>query len=154
MALKFERARQNQRDAIDRLMVRAFTPYVQKLRSKEQAGPYPSLGAAIEHGEYYVAIDGSDIVGVVEIKLVGDELKIDQVGVDPSRQGDGIGGWILGRTEDLARRLGANAITMFTAEIMTDLLRFYTRHGFAETGRGLPPHGKDSVLRVFMRKDL
>ena len=135
-------------------MVRAFTPYVQKLKSKPKAGPYPDLGAAIERGEYYVTIDGTDIVGVIEIKLIGDALKIDQVSVDPSRQGDGIGGWIIGQTEELAKRLGARAMTMYTAEIMSDLLRFYNRHGFVETGRGLPPHGGDSQVRVFMRKDL
>ena len=154
MALKFERAQQHQRDEIDRLMVRAFTPYVQKLKSIPKAGPYPDLGAAIERGEYYVAIDGADIVGVIEIKLIGDEVKIDQVSVDPSRQGDGIGGWIISQAEELAKRLGANAMTMFTAEIISDLLRFYSRHGFVETERGPPPHGKDKNVRVFFRKDL
>ena len=38
--------------------------------------------------------------------------------------------------------------------MMDDLLRLYARHGFVEIHRGPPPHGKDALPRVFLRKDL
>ena len=56
--------------------------------------------------------------------------------------------------EKLARENGVSSSTLHAAEVMDDLLRFYTRHGLIETHRALPHHGDDEILRVHMKKTL
>jgi GNAT superfamily N-acetyltransferase len=145
MTLKFATASPSQHEAINRLMLCAFTPYVQKLGGGPTAGPYPWLEAAISRGDVYVGLDATEIVGIIITSRRGDELVIDQLGVDPTRQGAGIGSWLLKQIEQTARQLQ-------TAEMMSDLLRLYSQHGFLETRRALPAHGDDKHLRVHMKK--
>lgn len=61
---------------------------------------------------------------------------------------------LLRQVEQRARDGKAAALALYTAAMMDDLLRLYARHGFVEIRRGPPPHGKDALLRVFLRKDL
>ncbi len=154
MTLRFAMATPSQHDAIERLMESAFTPYVRKLGRKPGAGPYPGLEAAIGRGDVFVGLDGAAIVGCIATTRRGDELAIDQLGVDPARQGAGIGSWLLDEIEQAARRDRVVALTLFTAETMSDLVRLYTRHGFRETRKALPAHGMDNHLRVHMKKPL
>jgi hypothetical protein len=44
------------------------------------------------------------------------------------------------------------SVSLQTAEMMSDLLRLYSRHGYLETRRALPAHGDDRHLRVHMKK--
>jgi GNAT superfamily N-acetyltransferase len=152
MTLKFAPALPCQHEAINRLMLCAFTPYVQKLDGGRTAGPYPWLEAAISRGDVYVGLDETVIVGIVITSRWGDELVIDQLGVDPARQGAGIGSWLLEQIERTARHDQVKALSLQTAEMMSDLLRLYSQHGFLETRRALPAHGDDKHLRVHMKK--
>ncbi len=152
MKLEFAKASLSQREAIHRLMRRAFTPYARKLGRKPKAGPYPWLEAAIGRGDVYIALDESEIVGVIATSRRGDELAIDQLGVDPARQGGGIGGWLLEQIEQIARRDRLAALTLFTAEMMSDVVRLYDRHGFLVVRKALPAHGRDEHIRVHMKK--
>ncbi len=154
MKLQFTKALRSQHEEIYRLMQDAFTPYVKKLRGGPIAGPYPWLEAAIESGDVYVALDGSHIVGLVTTTRQSDELIIDQLGIDPARQGEGIGSWLLENIEQTARSEQVKVISLQTAEMMTDLLRLYARHGFRENRKALPAHGDDEHLRVHMEKRL
>jgi GNAT superfamily N-acetyltransferase len=152
MTLKFATACLSQQETIDRLMVGAFTPYVRKLGGGPTAGPYPWLEAAIRRAEVYVGLDETEIVGVVVTSRRGDELVIEQLGVDPTRQGAGIGRWLLKQIEQTARHDQVKALSLQTAEMMSDLLRLYNQHGFLETRKALPTHGDDTHLRVHMKK--
>lgn len=154
MELSFAKASLSQRVAIDRLMRDAFTPYAEKLGRGPIADPYPWLEAAIGHGDIYVGLDKTEIVGVVATSRRGDELVIKRLAVDPLRQGAGIGSWLLGQIEQTARGDQVKALSLQTAEMMPDLLRLYYRHGFLETRKALPGHGKDNHLRVYMMKKL
>ena len=154
MELQFTKALQSQHGEIYRLMQEAFTPYVTKLGGGPIAGPYPWLEAAIESGDVYLALDGTQIVGIVTTSRQSDALIIGQLGIDPARQGQGIGSWLLEKIEQTARSEQVKAISLQTAEMMTDLLRLYARHGFRETRKALPAHGDDEHLRVHMEKRL
>jgi GNAT superfamily N-acetyltransferase len=154
MALKFAKAVQSQHDEVYALMRAAFTAYVQRIDSQATSGPYPWLLGAIARGDIFVALDGTSIVGMISIVRRGDELVIDQVGVDPARQGEGIGSQLLEHLEEFARTNGVSTLSLQTAEIMDHLLRLYTRHGFVETHRALPDHGDDDYLRVHMAKQI
>lgn len=154
MKLTFSKAMSPQHDVIYSLMLKAFTPYVQKLGLGAIAGPYPWLEAAIKRGEVYIGLEGTEIVGVVTTSCCGENFIIDQLGVDPAQQGKGIGSWLLGQVEQIARQDNMKNLSLQTAEIMPDLLRLYERHGFKETHKALPEHGEDEYLRVHMTKVL
>jgi len=154
MTLTFSSASPSQHDAIYQLMLDAFTPYVIKLDGGPTAGPYPWLEAAIGRGDVYVGLDGTEVVGIISTVRREDELVIDQLGVNPSRQGEGIGSWLIEQIEHTARSEQVTVLSLQTAEMMTDLLRLYTRHGFIETHKALPEHGDDEYLRVHMKKRL
>ncbi len=152
MKLEFAKASLARREAIYRLMRRAFAPYVRKLGRELGAGPYPPLEAALRRGDVYVALDDTGIVGVVAISRRGGEMDIEQLGVDPARQGAGVGGWLLEQIEQTARQTQVTALTLLTPEIMPGLVRLYSRHGFTITRKALPAHGGDEHLRVHMKK--
>ncbi len=154
MVLNFSIATQSHHDDIYNLMLVAFEPYVRKLGNGPSAGPYPWLEAAINNGDVYVGCDGDCVVGAISTVRCTGELIIDQLAVDPGRQGEGIGSQLIKSLEQIAIGEKMNALSLQTAEIMTDLLRLYDRHGFVETHRALPHHGDDEYLRVHMTKKL
>lgn len=154
LKLIFAEATISQHAEIDRLMLNAFTPYVQKLDGGPVSGPYPWLEAAIISGVVFVALEQTQVVGVVTTSCRGDEFFIDQLGVDPEYQGRGIGSWLLNQIEQIARQNKMKKLTLQTAEIMLDILRLYDRHGFKKTHKAPPDHGEDNYLRVHMTKVL
>ena len=154
MNLQFTIASPSQHMAIEQLMRQTFEPYVHKLGGGDTAGSYPWLETAINVGNVYLALDKNEIVGIVAVSIHGEELSIDQICVAATRQGSGIGSWLLEQIEATAREKGITVLSLFTAEIMTDLLRLYERHGFVETARALPDHGEDNYLRIHMKKFL
>ena len=68
----------------------------------------------------------------------------------PDRQGCGIGRALIAHVEEEARRLGLNAVELYTNEKMTENLGLYSRLGYIETGR----RNEDGFNRVFFRKAL
>ena len=133
-------------------MRRAFAPYVRILGRELEAGPYPPLEAALRRGDVYLGLDETGIVGVVAIGRRGGEMVIELLGVDPARQRAGIGSWLLGQIEQTARQDRMKSLSLLTPEMMSGLVRLYTRHGFRETRKALPAHGGDEHLRIHMKK--
>ena len=154
MALTFRKALPSEGGDVDRVLRSAFTPYVRELGRELTADYYAWVGAAVERGDVYVALEAGQVLGVAVTERRDEDLYIDRLGVDPSRQGSGLGGWLLVRLEELARSSGLTAMSLETAEMMEHLIRLYRRHGFEIVGRGLPSHGKDSHIRVHMAKRL
>ena len=132
----------------------AFTPYACALGRELSAAGFARLPAELEHGDIHVALEAGQIVGVVRTERRKDELYIDQIGVDPVRQRAGMGSWLLGQIEVVARSRGARAMSLYTAEMMVHLVQLYHRHGFEVVQRGPPDHGLDSHVRVYMVKPL
>jgi ribosomal protein S18 acetylase RimI-like enzyme len=139
---------------VDRVLRSAFTPYVRKLGREVTADYYSWVGAAIERADVYVAADAGGIVGVAVTERRESGLYIDRLGVDPARQGAGLGSWLLTRLEEVARSARLPGMTLETAEMMEHLVRLYRRHGFEIVRRGPPSHGKDSHMRAYMAKRL
>jgi ribosomal protein S18 acetylase RimI-like enzyme len=97
-----------------------------------------------------VAERGGEIVGLI-VFGVGDEgFVIDNVAVDPSHQGSGIGRMLLGHAEVEARRSGFDSIYLYTHEKMTENLALYARIGYLEYDRRM--HGEACL--VYLRKQL
>ena len=154
MALTFRKALPSEGGDADRVLRLAFTPYIRKLGRELTADYYAWVGAAVERGDVFVALDAGQVVGVAVTERRHDSLYIDRLAVDPARQGSGLGSWLLTRLEAVARASGLPGLSLETAEMMDHLVRLYRRNGFEIVGRGLPSHGKDSHMRVHMAKRL
>lgn len=152
MALTFRKAVASERDEAERILWSAFAPYVRNLGREITAHHYTFLPAAIERGDVYFAVNGDDVVGVAVTERRDDGLYIDRLGVDPARQGTGLGSYMLDRLEEIARSNGLKALSLETAEMAEDNIRLYRRHGFEIVGRALPSHGLDAHIRVHMAK--
>ena len=159
MVLTFRTAKLSEGEEVGRIIRAAFTPYVRALGRE-----WPAEGSAgyaeawerflgeLERGDVYVALYGEQMVGAVRTRPQGNGLYIQQIAVDPSRQGTGVGSWLLVRIEEVARSRGLGGLSLETAEMAEANIRLYRRHGFEIVGRGPPDHGLDPHTRVHMVK--
>jgi ribosomal protein S18 acetylase RimI-like enzyme len=97
-----------------------------------------------------VAERGGEIVGLIVLGVGDEGFVVDNVAVDPSHQGSGIGRALLEHAEVAARREGFDSIYLYTHERMSENLALYSRIGYVEYDRRV--HG-DACL-VYMRKRL
>lgn len=136
--------------ALNRLIEVAFVPYVQVL-GREWPGPYPWLPDAIAAGRVLWV---EDRAGCVVINRDDDSLVIEQIAIDPDHQGRGTGRRAMDALEALARKVGFKEMTLYTAQLHTDLVAFYSSLGFRVTDIRPPASGKDDVPRIHMTKPL
>lgn len=159
MVLSFRTATLSEVKEVARIIGDAFTPYVRALGREwpaegtpEYAERWKHFVAEIERGDVYVALEGERIVGAARTKPQEKDLYIDQIAVDPSQQGTGVGSWMLQRIDELARARGLGGLSLITAEMAVANIRLYERHGFEIVRRGQVDHGLDSHPRVYMVK--
>jgi ribosomal protein S18 acetylase RimI-like enzyme len=72
---------------------------------------------------------------------------IDNVAIDPARQGKGLGRQLIDHAVGEARRLHLPAIRLYTNVAMTENLSLYTHLGFVETHRAM----EKGFHRVYLR---
>lgn len=154
MSFIFRTAQPSECADADRVLRAAFAPYLARLGREIPPDYYKWLPASIERGDVFVADEGGRVVGVAATERRPAELFLDRLAVDPSKQGTGLGRWLLQRLDEVARERGDNSVSLITAEMMDHLIRLYGSHGFEIVHRGLPDHGKDAHMRVHMRKRL
>lgn len=154
MSFIFRQALPSEHRDADHILRAAFTPYLGRLGREITPEHYQWLPASIERGDVYVADEAGRIVGVAATERRESGLFLDRLAVDPSKQGAGIGSWLLLRLEEVARARGDKTMSLETAEMMEHLLRLYGRHGYEIVRRGPPEHGQDAHIRVHMVKPL
>jgi len=79
-----------------------------------------------------------------------DAYFVENIAVDPPRQGRGAGRALIDHAVREARRYGLAALRLYTNAAMHENLAMYAHMGFVETHRATE-HGRN---RVFMRWDL
>lgn len=84
----------------------------------------------------YVA-DGQTL-GCVYVEKKGDKLYLGMLTVAPELQAGGIGRALLERAETYAREQGCRAITMTVIPQRTELIAWYERRGYHQTGETQP----------------
>ncbi len=97
-----------------------------------------------------VAESHGSIVGVIVLNVDEEGFLIDNVAVDPSHRGQGLGKALLEFAEAEARRAGFDSIYLYTHEKMSENLALYSRIGYVEYDR----RSKGEFSLVYMRKDL
>ena len=134
-------------ESIRSLVERAYSPWVPVIGRRP--GPMDwDYAALVEGGDVYVwaapAVSGLLILRPAD----GGALMVENVAVDPSAQGRGLGPLLLDFAEAQARERGIGELRLYTHERMTSNIELYERLGWEEYDR-LEQHG---FARVFMRK--
>lgn len=90
--------------------------------------------------------DAGDPIGCGALHVLWDDLaEVRTVAVSPSHQGEGVGGAVLERLLDDARRLGLHRVFCLTFEVA-----FFSRHGFVEIdGTPVEPSVYAELLRSY-----
>jgi ribosomal protein S18 acetylase RimI-like enzyme len=97
-----------------------------------------------------VAERGGEMLGLVVVGIDDEGFFVDNVAVDPSHQGMGVGRALLEHAESTARDSGFDSLYLFTHELMVENLALYSRIGYVEYDRR--PHGDARI--VYLRKKL
>lgn len=88
------------------------------------------LAGRVAAAETWVLGAGADVDGVVGL-LVLDRGEVDQLYVDPSHTGQGLGSLLL----SVAKERSPEGLALWTFRSNTGARRFYARHGFVEVAR-------------------
>lgn len=84
------------------------------------------------------AVDGQNILGCVEIRTDGDKLYLGMLTVRPNLQGRGIGKALMAAVEAEAVRRNCKAVFMSVLTARPELIDWYVRHGYHDTGARKP----------------
>jgi ribosomal protein S18 acetylase RimI-like enzyme len=97
-----------------------------------------------------LAESNQTIVGVIVLTVTDEGFLIDNVAVDPSYRGKGVGKALLAFAEAEARRAGFDSIYLYTHEKMTENIALYTKIRYVEYDR----RSQGDFSLVYMRKHL
>lgn len=142
--------------AIEAIVARAYGVYVERIGMRP--GPMDAdYAELLSRGLIHVAAHGeaggaeeSRIAGLIVLVEIGDRLLIENVAVDPDRQGEGTGRLLLAFAEEEAGRAGIDTLALYTHEKMSENIALYERLGYVEDER----RAEQGFSRVFMSKRL
>jgi ribosomal protein S18 acetylase RimI-like enzyme len=80
----------------------------------------------------------NEILGCVYLQKQKTDLYLGMLSVKPDIQGGGIGKKLLQAAEDHARRKGCNSIVMTVISLRSELIAWYERNGYQDTGERKP----------------
>ena len=106
--------------------------------------------ALIAEGSVYVAAYEGDVCGVLVLKYAERHVLIENVAVHPDYQGRGLGQKLMRSAEQRAAKAGLKEVWLYTNELMTENIAFYTWLGYEEVERRSGEHYR----RVYMRKQI
>lgn len=136
-------------DAVSELVDRAYGHYVERIGMPP--GPMTeNYAEVIRDKRVTVAESDGRLVGLLVLDVGDEGFAIDNVAVDPSARGTGLGRTLLELAEKEARGAGFDSIYLYTHEAMTENIELYGRIGYIEYDR----RSLGDFALVFMRKPL
>ncbi len=87
--------------------------------------------------------DKNEISGCVYLETNNDELYLGMLSVAPQEQAQGIGKQLMKASEAYAQQHGVKGIVITVISVRAELIAWYERHGFKQTGH-LKPFPEDS----------
>ena len=100
----------------------------------------------MEKGKFLLAEDAAGLAGCVYVELRGDRGYLGLLGVDPRRQGTGLGRRLMDAAEEFFRGAGCVAVDLRVVSARTPLPAFYRHLGYLETGTA--PFAPDVPAKV------
>jgi ribosomal protein S18 acetylase RimI-like enzyme len=135
--------------AIEEIVERAYGGYVERIGMRP--GPMDAdYAEQVGRGIVSVIEGDGEVVGLLVLVEHPDHMLVENVAVDPDRQGEGIGGELLAFAEDEARSAGLAEMRLYTHSKMTENRAMYARLGYRETDR----RDEEGFDRVFLVKRL
>ena len=127
----------------------AYGHYVERIGMPP--GPMTDdYAAVVRDHRVTVAEHGGEVAGLIVLRVTGEGFLIDNVAVDPVRQGRGVGRALLELAEREAAAAGFDSLYLYTHELMSENLALYARIGYVEYDRRSFGAGN----HVYMRKQL
>lgn len=102
--------------------------------------------AYMEKGKFLLAEDSAGLAGCVYVELQGERGYLGLLGVEPRRQGTGLGRRLMAAAEDFFRHKGCVAVDLRIVSARTPLPSFYRHLGYEETGTAPFPHDVPSKV--------
>jgi ribosomal protein S18 acetylase RimI-like enzyme len=122
----------------------AYTKYIARI-GREPSPMGADFVAEIAAGHVVVIESGSGVAGYMIAWPESDAYYVDNIAVDPARQGKGLGRQLLDRAVAEARKYRLPAVRLYTNVAMTENQSMYAHLGFGETHRGTTAKGFDVV---------
>lgn len=82
--------------------------------------------------------DAGEIIGTVNLQQHERGVYLGMFAVNPNVQGGGIGKQLLKAADEHAKKVGSTTIYMSVISVRSELIDWYKRHGYAETGERKP----------------
>ena len=126
----------------------AYRIYLPRMDRK----PAPMLADFSRHIDKDVVFVAADavVMGYAVLCARDDGWQLDNIAVDPARQGQGIGLALVKRCEQYLRQAGVGAYQLYTNVVMTKPIGWYQSLGFQETGR----RNENGYRRVYFAKEI
>lgn len=105
-----------------------------------------SVHAYMQKGRFLLAEDSAGLAGCVYLELHGDRGYLGLLGVNPPRQGTGLGRKLMDAAENYFRKAGCHFINLRIVSARIPLPAFYRRLGYVETGTA--PFAPDVPVKV------
>lgn len=100
----------------------------------------------MQKGKFLLAEDAVGLAGCVYVEIRGDRGYLGLLGVDPPRQGTGLGRKLMDAAENYLRDSGCHAVDLRIVSARTPLPPFYRHLGYLETGTA--PFAPDVPLKT------
>jgi GNAT superfamily N-acetyltransferase len=128
------------------LVQRAYQRYVERI-GRRPAPMDDDYAAKVRERQVFIAED-EGVAGLIVLVAGSDHLLVENVAVDPNRQGAGVGRALMAHAETYAHERGLRELRLYTNAAMTENLAFYPHLGYAEVAR----RTDDGFQRVFFAK--
>lgn len=120
--------------AVQRCVDVAYQHYVERI-GKPPAPMLDDYEQLIGSDVVHVAIEDHHVLGLIVMWDEHDHFYVDNVAVDPTAQGRGVGSKLLAEADRAARAAGRSEIRLYTNAAMTENIAYYARRGFVATDR-------------------
>src|SRR5215471_2750268 len=127
----------------------AYAKYVPRIR-REPPPMAADFAAAVAAGHVVVIGTAGAVDGYMIAWPETDAYLVDNIAIDPARQGKGLGRQLMDHAVAEAKRRRLSAIRLYTNAAMTENLSMYAHMGFVETHRAV----EKGFDRVYLRWSL
>ena len=132
--LELRRANESDVAGVSACVNEAYRHYVERI-GRPPAPMNDDYAEVIRGRQVMVAESAGRIVGVLVLAVTQEGFLLENVAVEPSRRGTGLGRTLLGLAETEARRAGFESIYLYTHAKMSENRVLYARIGYVEYDR-------------------